>query len=542
MALTVTTDLSVVDQAESATPWTTGSLDPAKFVQGSNSIGWYAGKNARSVNGVGGKSIAHAAGDHLYFWMASDVISVAEPQTTGTTTASGLTCRVTLSGGAYREWHVAGSDTWDGGWRLFVIDLGHTGSQLYASSGTWSTANNITDVAFYVDLSNSGNIRNVPANQYNDAIRCGTGFTAYNTSAADAAFDFSDIAAITDAVANKLPFGYLDPGMKTLGLWCRITLGDGASTNHLDFNSSGETVEFLERDGTDGYGFVADGLYGVEVVANSTGTDQDFQMGIKVGTGTNASGRGGTKISAGGPNVVWYFEAVDADLHNFKMYGCTLEGAVGGTTYGVELDTPTTTFEVAGCTFDGCEDIVLADAVTTNCTWVNSVADATSGALVWQDGETDIENCSFINNTNGIYIGSLTGDITLTGMTWAGNTYDIEYEHTADWDANYDGTAPSINNTSTGTLTPVSSKTATFTPIENGSAFTITKDSDNSVLKDVTSTTGGEVVYTYDGTLDGTATTVHLIISGKEPIDFPWTVAEGTVPVAQVTDRIYSNP
>jgi len=542
MAFTVVANLTDIDLAESATPWTTGSLDPDKYVQGSNSIGWYASKNSRSVNGVSSKNIAHSAGDHLYFWMSSDVISKAEPQTTGTTTPSGLTCRVTLNGGAYREWHVAGSDTWDGGWRCFVIDLSNT-SQIYASGGTWSTANNITDVDFYVDLSNSGNIRNVPANQYNDAIRVGTGITAYNTSAADPAFDFADIAAVADATAQK--YGVLyppDPGTKVLLCQGRITLGDGASTNHLDFDSQGETVEFLERDGTDGYGFVADGLYGIEVVANSTGTDQDFSMGTKVGTGADARGRNGTKISAGGSNVVWYFESTDADLHSFTMYGSTLSGAVGGTTYGVELDSPTTTFEVAGCVFDGCEDTVMADAVVTNCVWQNSASDATSGALVWQNAETDIENCSFINNVNGIYIGTLSANITLSGMTWSGNTYDIEYEHTADRDANYDGSAPSINNTSTGTLTPVSSKTATFTPVENGSAFTITRNSDNLLLHDVSSTTGGQVVYTYDGSLDGTAATVHIIIIGKEPIDFPWTLAEGTVPVSQVTDRIYSNP
>jgi len=92
------------------------------------------------------------------------------------------------------------------------------------------------------------------------------------------------------------------------------------------------------------------------------------------------------------------------------------------------------------------------------------------------------------------------------------------------------------------TVVLVSSKEATFTPVENGSAFTITRNSDNLLLHDVASTTGGEVVYSYDGGLDGTAATVHLIISGKEPIDFPWTVGAGTVPVSQVTDRIYSNP
>jgi hypothetical protein len=89
------------------------------------------------------------------------------------------------------------------------------------------------------------------------------------------------------------------------------------------------------------------------------------------------------------------------------------------------------------------------------------------------------------------------------------------------------------------TVVITASKSATFTPIENGSAFTITRDSDNSVLHDVASVTGGQVVYAYDGSLDGTATTVHIIISGKEPIDFSWTIAEGTVPVAQITDRVY---
>ena len=83
------------------------------------------------------------------------------------------------------------------------------------------------------------------------------------------------------------------------------------------------------------------------------------------------------------------------------------------------------------------------------------------------------------------------------------------------------------------------SKSATFTPVVNGSAFTITRDSDNEVLKNVDVTSGGEVVYSYDGALDGTATTVHIILVGKEPIDFAWTIAEGTVPIAQGTDRVY---
>jgi hypothetical protein len=128
-----------------------------------------------------------------------------------------------------------------------------------------------------------------------------------------------------------------------------------------------------------------------------------------------------------------------------------------------------------------------------------------------------------------------------------GSSVDL---HFLDQGSDRDYTVNILNNGTSATFTKdragdtvdiVSSKQATFTPVEDGSAFTITRNSDNLLLLDVPSTTGGEVDYSYDGALDGTAATVHLIIIGKEPIDFPWTVAEGTVPIAQITDRVYSN-
>ena len=134
MALTVDFLGTVFDSAESATPWSTGALDPDFYVQGSNSLGWYAAKNGRASITCDAADISWSTGDHLYFWMNSSVAAKSEPQSTGTTTASGLTVRVTLANAAYREWHVAGSDTWDGGWRCFVAELDYsTGDQLFAS-------------------------------------------------------------------------------------------------------------------------------------------------------------------------------------------------------------------------------------------------------------------------------------------------------------------------------------------------------------------------------------------------------------------------
>jgi len=496
MAFTVTTDLTTVDDAEATTDWTTGSLDPDRYVQGSNSIGWYIAKNSRGSNGVGSKSISHAAGDHLYFWMSSDVISKAEAKTTGTTTASGLTVLVTLSGGATREWHVAGSDTWDGGWKCFVIDLGHTGTQLYAQSGTWSTANNITDIDFYMDLSNSGNIRNVPANQYNDVIRVGTGITAYNTSAADPAFDFADIAATADSTTNK--YGILaaqTSGGSALGCQGKITIGD-TGTNHLDFDSQGETVEFLVRNGT-GDGIVADTLYGIEVVGNATGSDQDFSMGIKVGTGDTARGRNGTIIRAGGTAAKWDFTCNDADLHNVTLYGSTLQGATVTTTAdGVIFADPTTTGEIAGCTFDGCSQVDTDGLTVRNTFFINSVAATTEAALgPWVGGTTDVAYSFFINNPNAIvFEATPTGDEDdFSGMIFVSNTYAVRNESNGNnFDINLvNGSTTLItdtdnNDVGTAQLTFVSSYAYTLTNIANPSEVTIL-DYDVSQL-DITGT------------------------------------------------------
>jgi hypothetical protein len=459
MAFTVTTDLTDIDTAEATTAWTTGALDPAKYVQGNNSIGWYSAKNTRSVNGVSSKSIAWSAGDHLYWWNSSDVIAVAEPQTTGTTTASGITIRVTLANGAYREWHVAGSDTWDGGWRCFVVDLGHTGTHLYASSGTFVDTSNITDVDIYIDLSNSGNIRNVPANNYADAIRVGTGITAYNTSAADAAFDLADIAANDNLVANKR--GILEVKDNVIFAQGRVTIGDGAGTNHMDFNSSGEVFVFSLRDGTDGFGLVSADLYEFNFEANATGTDQDATFGVKVGTGDTATGRSGSIISAADTTVRWKMNWDDADIHNFKMYGSRIFGAFDGTgVIGIQAGTPVTSHEIIGNTFDSCGQIDTQDAVVRAVNILNSAETGTTfGALLWDESDIDIKNSLFVNNTNAIEIrdGDLTADMTITGFTFSGNTTDIRYEDTVDdWNCNVvDSTTPSITNAGAGTLTAV---------------------------------------------------------------------------------------
>jgi hypothetical protein len=549
MAFTVTTDLQDFVDAESATPFSTGSLDPDYYVQGSNSVGFYMAKNARGSVTINPTDVNWTAGDHVYAWLSSSVAAKMENKSTGTTTASGVTLRVTLANGAYREWHVTGADTWGGEWKCFVIDLAHTGSQLYASSGTWVDTSDIASMTIYWDLSNSGNIRNVPANCWVDAIRVGTGVTAYNTSAADAAFDFADIAAYCEAVAQA--YGITETIDGIVFCQARITVGDTGS-NHVDFNSQDEVFVFRNRNGDGEGGFVADSLYRIDFVGNATGADQAISLGVKVGTGDAMSGRNGTLILGGGSAVRYQINADDADLHSFTMYGCTIRGAyLSTTTVGVQFGTPTTTHEIAGTTFDGCSEIDTRDAIVRNCNFLNTVAATTNGALLWDEGEIDIANCLFVNNAVGIEVVSLTGDMSFDGMEFSGDTYDVRYEGTTDWDLNWTNAsgAPSIQNASTGTLTAVNTVTHTLTGLQLNTKVTYVRNSDGVELyTEVATTSDGlgkyKTVYSYGGAVVGI--TVDLLIMHLDYYAYePQIVMPGTnttLPVVQQPDLVYSNP
>lgn len=549
MALTVTPLLSDISLAESTTGWSTGALDPDFYKQGSNSIGFYMSKNARgSITYTPGTSISWSAYTyaHLYFWANSSVAAKMEAKSTGTTTASGVTVRVTLSNNAYREWHVAGSDTWDGGWeKCFIIDMSHTGTQLYASSGTFSSASNIASVTWYFDLSNSGNIRNVPANTWLDAVRVGEGLRVHNTSAADPSFDFGSIAAVDENVSNQ--YGVLrtlENGAEgAYGAQGKIQIGDSAGSNHCDFNSTDETLVFLERDGS-GYGLVNANLYSLDFVGNATGTDQDVTLGVKVGTGTDTRGRNGSQIRAGGTTVSYSVDMSNANLHNVGWYGSTIQGADGGVS---ATGLPTTTFEIGGTTFDGCEQVDTRDAVVRNSFFQNTVAPSTSGALLWDVSEVDVSHCFFINNTVGVQIPTASSSISFTGMEFSSNTNDVRYEGSGSYNLNWSdaSAAPSIQNAGAGTLTAVNSVTITLTGLPNNVEVRIYQDAGSGVagaeIAGIENVTGNQFAYT-----DAASNNVIITIFDEDynPVrtQYQNPSSSTSIPIQLISDGWYLNP
>src|SRR3989344_3242853 len=130
MALTVTTDLTPITDAETITGWSsigaqTAALEPDFFVQGSNSVSRAVSNATKGMVFDNGAGIDFTTGTHqdklVYIWMRCNTPSLADTRALG-----GIVVRLctTSATADYREWYVDGSDTISAtdGWICYVID------------------------------------------------------------------------------------------------------------------------------------------------------------------------------------------------------------------------------------------------------------------------------------------------------------------------------------------------------------------------------------------------------------------------------------
>jgi len=477
------------------------------FIQGSNC--WSHDPFSSGIEGgvhdtVSAETIT--ADDAVFIWMKCDVAA-----TLATHAAGGMQALIGNSTTALKAYYVRGSDDYEyGGWICVPVDPTLTPSTNIGSpSGTWD------HFGVRWNVPGSGASKGYPMKI--DAMRHGRNL---EITAGDSGTPATwDSTAVYDAATTR-QWGICQPtntGTAIQGLvyW-------GTATTAVYSRDTNRSI----------------------VIIDTEWTSTDFTQ-ILFAHASN--------------DVVWDNVGLIAlGTSNRGIIDVTADGAITWTNsvfQGIDVTTM-----LAGSTFDGskwigCNEVDSGGGSLLDAQILEPTVATSSHGLLWNvasDPNGSLDGMTFSKGANAhhaIEFGTTSPlSMTLTDITFTGFGADtttsaaLHIMRTGGTvTINYTGAVPTY--TSEGaTVVLVSSKETTFTPIENGSAFTITKNSDNSVLEDVSSTTGGEVVYSYDGALDGTATTVHLIISGKEPIDFPWTVAEGTVPVSQVTDRIYSNP
>lgn len=367
MALTVTTDLTTIADAETLTGWSnygsggTGAaaLEPDYFAQGSNCIsrGVTTTVNKGMCFDIGSASTLNFttthAGKLLYIWMRCSTPGTADTRANGgirIVIGSGATAPGDAAG-VWSAWYVDGSDTIAGtdGWKCYVID------PILPPSTTFGGGVDLTAARWFGGVMRS--IGTAKGQNFGvDAVRYGLGELRCRGANATAGAGFKEMSdADFGTIANR--YGILVEKEGVFLCKGKLVIGDSVSTNSTDFTSQNETVIWEQPtyyDGTRQRNCIQDinyntGLsyFGLDFRGNGTG-NTNITFGVKVGTGNTASGRSGTTFI--GARIRTAFDFDDGSVETTLIYGSTFRRIRGG----IDMSGNASTDEFIGNTLVQC--------------------------------------------------------------------------------------------------------------------------------------------------------------------------------------------
>jgi hypothetical protein len=386
MALTITTDLTVITTAETITGWTTygaggggaQALEPDFFAQGSNCIsrgvsGAATNKGMSFDAGALNFTTTHA-GKLVYIWIRCNTPSLADTRAAGgirIVIGSGATAPADAAG-VWSAWYVDGSDTitTETGWKCYVIDPSLPPSTTFGGGLDLAGARWFGAVMRSIATAKGQNFGVDQISYGLGEIRCrGTNTTP--------GAGFAEILS-QDYGTSANRYGILTERAGTIIVQGKIVIGDSVSTNATTFTSEDEVVAWERRtyyDGTSERPCVKDlnpntGLayHGLDFRGNGTG-DTIITFGQKVGTGASASGRNGPLFTGHRGTVSFDFD--DASVEATKIYGTTFKQIRGG----IDMSANDAADEFIGNTLIGCGS--------------------------FQAGPVEVLACNFIANTGG---------------------------------------------------------------------------------------------------------------------------------------------
>lgn len=553
MALTVTSDLTVLTTAESVTNWVaigaqSPLLEPDFYVQGSNSI-------SRAVSGASvdkgmvwnnTTAIDFTTGTHkdklVYIWMRSNT-----PGLMATRAAGGMKVRLGNSTTVFREWYVSGSDVWgaNDGWVCFVIDPQSAGS---LTTGAYSAAS--------VQYFGGSMITTTTAKGQNfgiDQIAYGRGELRVTGTVAVAGEGIKEIAA-ADWGTSTVRRGIITE--KAGIYYVRGKLVIGHATTATDWSTRNETVAFETTTYYNGTNVVkaipdasvggtagSDGqtsYVGLGFIGGSAATT--INMGILVGSDNGRSGSTftvplQTDLTTDG-RVLATVSASDATM-GLSIYASSFigfEGAIDLRGTGIASD------DLFATTFSGCGRLD-SNMEIRNCNILNSVALATDGAYIWKS-DSDVQKCLFVNNSRAIVFESATGTpFTFSGMSFSANTFDVRNESGSAITINQSTSNASTKEESSGAITLVNSTTLTLTGLKNPTEVRVFNAGTTTAIAGSENVTSGTFTTGIDAA-SYTSVDIAIISLGYQNIrllGIPVT-SSISIPIQQNIDRQYKNP
>src|SRR3990167_2416949 len=475
---------------------------------------------------------------HIYVWMMVTTVGKLAIKANG-----GMRIRIEDASANWREWNVAGGDTYAGGWKNFAVEANGGWT---AQSATPPTIAAITKVGvvYLMAVSVTGNVTNC----FWDVLRYGSGLQITGGTSGTPG-TFQDIIAAEDGSTNKYGILRNEGGI----LFCsgELIFGDTSGTSDTYFTDTGEVIVFEDKP-------VNTNLYKIKTQGNATGTTQ-IKFGTKIGTGETAVGNAGcTFRSANKASTPFQIDCLQSNVGVWGFYACIFQD--GGLTKFDKISTNTA--ELISCSWNNMNQVDVADSFVRNCTFSGYTLD-TIGALKW-NSVIDIKKCAFnantdsTNNPAGIEHPA-QGTFTYTDLTFSGNDFDINYtapassgvltilksgtsNPTSSKILNATGNSVSIEASTTVNITIVNSAGATIT---SNCEVTIVKVSDESILFEEDNIVDGATQYNFT-TGGGTATyiNVHNVSGFQNRLVFYTLPSSGTenLSIQLDEDRFYANP
>lgn len=574
MALTVTSDLTVLSNANTSTGWTTFSgtitAETDYFIQGTGCLSFaYNTATRRGATFNNGSGIDFTTGTHkdklIYIWLRT-----ATPNLCQTMALKGMsvilgsgTTVPAAAAGVWSAWHVGGSDTFIGtdGWVCYVVDPQSTASETYGGG-----VNKAAIQHFGATMLPTAAVKGQPFGI--DQVAYGRGELRVSGTVATAGSGFKEIAAVDSGNINNR-WGIIIEKNGVYYVKGKIVVGHASSAT--TFSSYNETVVWETPgyyDGTNVVKSIPNASYGgttgsdgntnyngLAFIGGSAATSID--MGVIVGVANGRSGSTLKCVSNPGlttPARTRALVSASDDSMALSLYNSSFIGFEGGVDlYGTNL----TNDDCFSCTFDACGRL-RSNMEIRNCNILNSVAATDDGAYIWES-TTNLQNVLFVNNSRAIVYESATGTpFSYTNNTFSGNTYDIRNESLGAITINYSGgTEPTYENVGGGSSTTVStSVTLTIeirdaddgTLITKDCEVTIVKVSDESVLFHEDGITDGVTDYAFSSG-SGTNVYINVLNVGDTSKRYQNKIVYQALPASNQTtavyldlDRIYANP
>lgn len=499
MALTISTDLTVLDTADAgSTGWlgigTSTIVDETDtWVQRTTGSG--AGCISKAVSGAVTKGawwnrtsgLNFASGGAAYKMLIYMWLRCNTPKLIAALASGGLSIRLGTTTTDYNEYYVGGLDYGipdSDGWVMYVIDPSQTRS---AFSGGGLTLSSIQYFGATITTTGTAKGQNFAIDQ----IAYGRGEIRVSGTVAVAGAGFKEIAD-WDWGTKSRRYGLIIEKAGTFFCRCKIKLGDDIGSAGLAFSSQAENLVWetpMYYNATNRVKAVPDedaaGLcyWGLDVVGNATtpAGDTVVTLGVAVGTDRGRSGpsfsvAANPEINSGSARQGWRLTRTAA-VEDFDLYAATFKNCErADEANAIDFTNCDVNDEIFGTTFDACGRVYLGAAKVRNCNFLNSIVGTLDGAMKW-DNSTNCQSSLFVNPAfHSIVVESAPSPpLTFTNLTFGTSALAVRYEGATDTVVAIvlGTTGLTAESAGAGTMTFSSSVDITLTIVDQGATAVI---------------------------------------------------------------------